>query len=246
RALLGCGPGSIGPIGLPITTLVDRSAALLDSFVCGANEDGHHLSGANWQRDCPGITLVDLRRVEEGDPSPDGRGRLLIKRGIEVGHIFQLGTKYSAAMNASVLDPNGRAIVMEMGCYGIGVSRVVAAAIEQNHDARGILWPQAIAPFAVALIPLNYQKSEAVRQLTDRLYAQLAELGVEVLLDDRNERPGVKLADCELIGLPHRIVIGDRGLAQGVVECQHRDAPSATELPPEQAVNWLMQRLAAG
>ncbi len=246
RALLGCGPGSIGPIGLPITTLVDRSAALLDSFVCGANEDGHHLSGANWQRDCPGITLVDLRRVEEGDPSPDGQGRLLIKRGIEVGHIFQLGTKYSAAMNASVLDPNGRAIVMEMGCYGIGVSRVVAAAIEQNHDARGILWPQAIAPFAVALIPLNYQKSEAVRQLTDRLYAQLAELGVEVLLDDRNERPGVKLADCELIGLPHRIVIGDRGLAQGVVECQHRDAPSATELPPEQAVNWLMQRLAAG
>jgi prolyl-tRNA synthetase len=246
RALLGCGPGSIGPIGLPITTLVDRSAALLDSFVCGANEDGHHLSGANWQRDCPGITLVDLRRVEEGDPSPDGQGRLLIKRGIEVGHIFQLGTKYSAAMNASVLDPNGRAIVMEMGCYGIGVSRVVAAAIEQNHDARGILWPQAIAPFAVALIPLNYQKSEAVRQLTDRLYAQLAELGVEVLLDDRNERPGVKLADCELIGLPHRIVIGDRGLAQGVVECQHRDAPSATELPPEQAVNWLMQRLAVG
>jgi len=246
RALLGCGTGSIGPIGLPITTLVDHSAALLDSFVCGANEDGHHLSGANWQRDCSGITLVDLRRVEEGDPSPDGQGRLLIKRGIEVGHIFQLGTKYSAAMNASVLDPNGRAIVMEMGCYGIGVSRVVAAAIEQNHDARGILWPQAIAPFAVALIPLNYQKSEAVRQLTDRLYAQLGELGVEVLLDDRNERPGVKLADCELIGLPHRIVIGDRGLAQGVVECQHRDAPSATELTPEQAVNWLMQRLAAG
>ena len=222
RAATGARPGSIGPIGLNITTYVDRAAAHLANFVCGANEDGFHLINVNWGRDCAEGTVVDIRNVVEGDPSPDGHGRLQIRRGIEVGHIFQLGTKYSAAMKATVLDENGKDLTMIMGCYGIGVSRVVAAAIEQNYDDNGILWPDAIAPFSVAIVPLYGKNSDAVREASEKLYAELNAAGIDVLLDDRNERPGVKFADMELIGIPHRITIGDRSLANGKVEYKPR------------------------
>ncbi len=218
----GCKPGSLGPIGLTMPIIVDRSAAQLADFVCGANEDGYHLTGVNWLRDIALDHIEDLRNVVEGDPSPDGKGILHIKRGIEVGHIFQLGTKYSAALNAKVLNEEGRDQVMIMGCYGIGVSRVVAAAIEQNHDAQGIIWPDAIAPFQIAIVPLNAQKSEAVRLQAEQLYERLTTMGYAVLLDDRSERPGVKFADIDLIGIPHRFVIGDRGLAENILEYKHR------------------------
>ncbi len=214
RKACGAGFGSLGPVGLEIDVIVDRSAAALADFTCGANRDDAHLTGVNWERDCPLPRIEDLREVVAGDPSPDGVGTLHIKRGIEVGHIFQLGTKYSEAMNACVLDENGRNITMTMGCYGIGVSRVVAAAIEQNHDERGITWPDAMAPFQLAIVPLNMQKSEAVASCANELYQSLKSIGVDVLMDDRNERPGVKFADMELIGIPHRIVIGDRALAE--------------------------------
>ena len=221
RSVIGCTTGSIGP-NLAITTYVDRSAAVLSDFVCGANEDGFHLTGFNWERDGKLPAVVDIRNVVEGDPSPDGRGTLVIKRGIEVGHIFQLGTKYSEAMKATVLNEQGKPQTMIMGCYGIGVSRIVAAAIEQNHDNKGILWPDAIAPFRVAIIPLNQQKSPAVKEAAEKLYQQLRARGIETLLDDRDERPGVKFADMELIGIPHHFVIGDRSLQEGVIEYKSR------------------------
>ena len=222
RTTCGAGFGSLGPVGLEIPVIVDRSAACLADFSCGANRDDAHFTGVNWERDVPLGRVEDLRRVEEGDPSPDGTGRLQIKRGIEVGHIFQLGTKYSEAMGAKVLDETGRNITMIMGCYGIGVSRIVAAAIEQNHDERGIVWPASMAPFQLAIIPLNMQKSPEVASCAEELYAALLAAGVDVLMDDRNERPGVKFADMELVGIPHRIVIGDRALADDKIEYKGR------------------------
>ncbi len=222
KAAIGCGTGSIGPVNLPIPCIVDRSAAHSADFVCGANEDGFHLTGANWERDCEATRVEDIRNVVEGDPSPDGQGALQIKRGIEVGHIFQLGTKYSEALNATVLNENGKDQTMLMGCYGIGITRIVASAIEQNHDEQGIIWPEAIAPFQIAIVPLNMHKSEAVANEANKLYDVLSSQGYEVLLDDRNERPGVKFADMELMGIPHRIVIGDRGLKDGQLEYKGR------------------------
>ncbi len=218
RAATGAAPGSVGPVGLEIPVIADRAAAHVADFVCGANRDGEHLTGVNWGRDLPEPEVADLRNVVAGDPSPDGKGRLSIVRGIEVGHIFQLGTKYSQAMNATVLDEDGKERVMLMGCYGIGVSRVVAAAIEQNHDDRGILWPEPIAPFRVALCPMNMKKSPRVAETAERLYRDLLDAGVEVLFDDRDVRAGVMFADMELIGIPHRIIVGERNLDNGQVE----------------------------
>lgn len=222
QSALGCAAGSIGPVDLPIPAIIDRSAAHLVDFTCGANEDGFHLTGINWGTDCQAERIEDLRDVVAGDPSPDGKGVLQIKRGIEVGHIFQLGAKYSEALNATVLNENGKDQVMLMGCYGIGVTRIVASAIEQNHDDKGIIWPDSIAPFHIAIVPLNMHKSAEVAEQANSLYAQLTERGYEVLLDDRNERPGVKFADMELTGIPHRIVIGDRGLKDGMLEYKGR------------------------
>lgn len=223
KTTLQCSPGSIGPVNLNLPMVVDHCAAQLSDFVCGANRDGYHLTGVNWERDCPDFTVADLRNVVSGDPSPDGRGVLEIKRGIEVGHIFQLGTKYSEAMKATVLDENGKEQPMSMGCYGIGVSRIVAAAIEQNHDDNGIIWPAAIAPFQVAIVPINMHKSEAVREACETLYTKLTSAGHEVLfMDEAKARLGGMLADIELIGIPHRIVIGDRGLEEGTVEYRSR------------------------
>ncbi len=242
-AALGCSPGSIGPVGLDIPVLVDRSAAQLANFACGANRNGHHLTGVNWERDCASGRVEDLRDVVAGDPSPDGNGQLVIKRGVEVGHIFQLGTKYSEAMNASVQNEDGKNQVMTMGCYGIGVSRVVAAAIEQHHDERGICWPSSIAPFELVIIPLNMHKSEAVAEAAQDLYQQLSSRGYDVLLDDRNERPGVKFADMELIGIPHQLVIGDRGLKQGQLEYKGRQDQDKQLIALENAVTFIEQQL---
>ena len=222
---VGCRPGFLGPVGLPagVPLVVDRAVAAMADFVCGANEPGFHLAGVNFGRDCREPDIVaDLRNVVAGDPSPDGKGTLEILRGIEVGHVFALGTRYSQDMGATYLDAQGRSHLIEMGCYGIGVTRVVAAAIEQNHDAKGIVWPAAMAPFAVAIAPIGYDRSPAVRELADRLHDQWTAAGLEVLLDDRGERPGVMFADLELIGIPHRITIGDRGLKDGKVEYQGR------------------------
>lgn len=230
RAATGAGFGSLGPVGLTTRIVVDHAAAHLADFVCGANEDGQHYRGANWDRDVPQWEAADLRDVVPGDPSPCGKGSLEIRRGIEVGHIFQLGTEYSQAMNAAVLDENGKAVPMVMGCYGIGVSRVVAAAIEQNHDERGIIWPKPMAPFEVALVPLNMAKSEAVAEATESLYQQCLDAGLDVFLDDRNERPGVKFAEMELIGIPVRVVIGDRSLAEGNVEVATRAGGEAEQV----------------
>ena len=244
KAATGANPGSIGPVGLSIPVIVDRSAAHLADFVCGANEDGKHLTGVNWERDLPLGEVFDLRSVVEGDPSPDGKGTLVIKRGIEVGHIFQLGRNYSDAMKATVLDENGKAVVMTMGCYGIGVSRIVAAAIEQNHDERGINWPEAIAPFRLAIVPLNHHKSDAVREAAEELYEELTAKGVDVILDDRNERPGVKFADMELMGIPHRIVISDRGLGNGTVEYKGRRDSESQDVKLDELEAFLAERLA--
>ena len=244
RAAVGCGPGSLGPVGLSLPVIADHAAACLADFVCGANEDGFHLTGVNWGRDAAEPEAADIRNVVDGDPSPDGRGRLVIRRGIEVGHIFQLGRKYSEAMNATVLDESGRAVVMTMGCYGIGVSRVVAAAIEQHHDERGIVWPEAIAPYQLALLPMNPHKSEAVRETAERLYRELVDAGIEVLLDDRGERAGVMFADMELIGIPHRIVVGDRGLKKGVVEYKGRRDTGSVDVPLDEVVAHVRERLA--
>jgi prolyl-tRNA synthetase len=243
KASLPCNAGSLGPVGLTIPCIVDRSAAALADFVCGANADDFHLSGVNWERDCTIGQIADIRNVQSGDPSPDGNGTLQIKRGIEVGHIFQLGRKYSRALNATVLDETGRESVVTMGCYGIGITRVVAAAIEQNHDDKGIIWPEAIAPFQLALVPLNMQKSERVKEAVETLYSQLSALGIDVLMDDRNERPGVKFADIELIGIPHRIVIGDRGLDSGKLEYRHRRADANEEFDLENAVAFIQSKL---
>lgn len=236
QKVLDCSAGSIGPVDLPIPTIIDRSAAHLVDFACGANENGFHLTGINWGIDCHAERIADLRDVVEGDPSPDGDGTLQIKRGIEVGHIFQLGNKYSKALSATVLNENGKDQVMLMGCYGIGVTRIVAAAIEQNHDDKGIIWPDSIAPFQIAIVPLNMHKSTEVAAQANSLYTQLLEMGYEVLLDDRNERPGVKFADMELTGIPHRIVIGDRGLKEGMLEYKGRCDADNQDIP---AINVL-------
>ena len=243
RRICGAGFGSLGPVGLELPVIVDRGAAQLADFICGANTPEMHLTGVNWERDCPLGQVADLRNVVAGDPSPDGQGTLLIKRGIEVGHIFQLGTKYSEAMQARVLNENGKNITMTMGCYGIGVSRIVAAAIEQNHDDRGIIWPRNMAPFQLAIVPLNMQKSEQVARCAEELYSRLLAAGVEVIMDDRNERPGVKFADMELIGIPHRLVIGDRALAQGNIEYQGRVDEESQLVPQAEIFEFIQARL---
>jgi prolyl-tRNA synthetase len=244
RSRLGAGPGSIGPVGVDLPVIADRAVIAQADFVCGANADGYHLTGVNFGRDLPEPSQVaDLRNVVAGDPSPDGKGRLEICRGIEVGHIFQLRTKYADAMIATVLDESGQARAMEMGCYGIGVSRIVAAAIEQNHDARGIAFPEAMAPFAVAIVPIGLGKSPQVADVAGRLHEALVQSGIEVLLDDRDERPGVMFADMELIGIPHRIVVGERGLKQGVVEYQGRRDSAAQQIPMEEAAAFVRSRL---
>ncbi len=243
RSACGAGFGSLGPVGLSVPVLVDRSAAALADFTCGANEDGWHLTGVNWERDCTPGRVEDLREVVEGDPSPDGNGRLQIKRGIEVGHIFQLGDKYSQAMGVQVLDDNGRSVTVTMGCYGIGITRIVAAAIEQNHDDSGIIWPEAMAPFQLAIVPLNMQKSDDVKKCAEELYADLRAAGVEVLLDDRNERPGVKFADMELIGIPHRVVIGDRALAEDNIEYKGRRDAESRMVARADILDFLQERL---
>jgi len=238
-AASGCEPGFLGPIDLKCPLYVDHAAAALADFVCGANEVDQHWSGVNWARDLPEPLTVDIRNVVAGDPSPGGAGTLKIRRGIEVGHIFQLGRKYSEALHAEVLDEAGKPVVMFMGCYGIGVTRIVAAAIEQNHDAAGIIWPAPLAPFDVVLVPLNAAKSPAVSALAERLYAELTAQGVDVLLDDRDARPGVKFADAELIGIPHRIVISERGIDAGALEYRHRRASENEAWPVDEVVTKL-------
>ena len=245
RAASGCEPGFLGPVGLDLKVYADHAAARCADFVCGANRTDAHFKSVNWGRDLPEPEVVDLRNVVAGDPSPSGRGTLAIARGIEVGHIFQLGRKYSEAMGATVLDEQGQSAVMFMGCYGIGVTRVVAAAIEQNHDERGIIWPEPIAPFHVSLIPINLQKSSDVREVAERLYAELQAAGVEVLYDDRDARPGVKFADDELLGIPQRIVVGDKGLARGVVEYKPRAGGVGSEIPVSEVVQFLPGRSGA-
>ncbi|WP_346838965.1 proline--tRNA ligase [Microbulbifer sp. SAOS-129_SWC] len=243
-AELGCGIGSLGPVGLNIDTIVDRAAAHLADFVCGANKDDYHFTGVNWDRDTPLGRVEDLRNVVAGDASPDGSGQLEIKRGIEVGHIFQLGDKYSRALNATVLNENGKEQVMAMGCYGIGVSRIVAAAIEQNHDDAGIIWPEAIAPFQLAIVPINMHKSDVVREKCEHLYESLRAKGVDVLLmDEPKARLGAMLADVELLGIPHRIVIGDRGLEKGVVEYKGRRDADSQEFAESQLEEVLLKKL---
>jgi prolyl-tRNA synthetase len=243
----GCKPGYLGPIGLkqPVRIVADRTVAVMSDFVCGANEADFHLTGVNWGRDLPEPDVVaDIRNVVAGDPSPDGRGLLAIQRGIEVGHVFYLGTKYSAAMNATFLDENGKPRLLEMGCYGIGVTRILGAAIEQNHDARGIIWPDAIAPFTAVICPIGMDRSEEVKAVAEKLYGELKALGVDVLLDDRGERPGAMFADWELIGVPHRVVLSDRGLKEGQVEYQGRRDDAATKLALTEIVAHLQQKLA--
>jgi len=242
----GCEPGSIGPVGLKIPVIADESAARLADFVCGANVSGKHLIHVNWGRDAAEPIVADLRKVIEGDPCPDSGqaqcgGTLGIRRGIEVGHIFELGTKYSEAMQATVLDEAGKSVVMPMGCYGIGVSRVVAAAIEQNHDDNGIIWSDAIAPFQIALVPIGYNKSDKVRETVNQLYGELIHAGFDVLLDDRDERPGVIFADMDLIGIPHRLVIGEKGLAKGTIEYKGRRDKAVRELPLGDIVRTLRE-----
>ena len=239
-AITGAGFGSLGPVGLDVRIVVDASAAALSSFVCGANKDGFHLKGVNWARDVPRLETADIREVIAGDASPCGQGSLEIRRGIEVGHIFQLGTKYREAMKAVVLNEEGKSVPMAMGCYGIGVTRIVAAAIEQNHDAQGIIWPEAMAPFEVALVPLNMDKSEAVAAATEALYEQLIGKGVEVFMDDRKERPGVKFAQMELIGIPVRVTLGDRSLAEGNIELQARTSDQKQLIPVSEAANAII------
>ena len=243
RAAAGAEPGFIGPVGFKGKIYVDHAASRLADFVCGANEKDMHYSGVNWGRDLPDQPSVDIRNVQEGDPSPTGRGTLKIVRGIEVGHIFQLGQLYSAAMNASVLDEQGKALTMYMGCYGIGVTRVVAAAIEQNHDANGIVWPEALAPFKVVLVAINYQKSAKVQETADALYRDFNAAGIDVLLDDRDARPGVKFADSELLGIPHRIVIGERTLAAGKLEYRNRRETESTEISASDPVGYIRHKL---
>lgn len=245
-AHFGCEPGYLGPVGLkkPLRVVADREVALMADWVCGANEPHFHIAGVNWGRDLPAPDVVaDIRNVVEGDWAPDGSGALAIERGIEIGHIFYLGTKYSKAMNATFLDVNGKPQFMEMGCYGIGITRLPAAAIEQNHDARGIIWPDALAPFTVVICPISPDRFAEVKTAADALYAELLAAGVDVILDDRGERPGAMFADWELIGVPHRITLGDRGLKEGMVEYQHRRDAAATSVPVAEAADWVRSRL---
>jgi prolyl-tRNA synthetase len=242
----GCEPGYLGPVGLkkPLSIVVDREVALMSDWICGANVADYHLSGVNWGRDLPEPDVIaDLRNVIEGDLSPDGQGLLAIERGIEVGHVFYLGTKYSRAMNATFLDVNGKPQFMEMGCYGIGITRLPAAAIEQNHDERGIIWPDSLAPFTVVLCPISPDRFPDVKAAADKLYSELMEAGVDVILDDRNERPGAMFADWELIGVPHRVTLGDRGLKEGMVEYQHRRDKVATSVPVAEIAGLIQARL---
>lgn len=247
-----CDPGSIGPVGLKLPIIADESALRLANFICGANENGKHLINVNWGRDLPEPEVADLRNVTDGDPCPhplpagsECGGKLSIKRGIEVGHVFQLGTKYSEAMNATCLDENGAAVVMPMGCYGIGVSRVVAAAIEQNHDDEGIIWPTAIAPFQVCIVPIGFHKSADVAKACETLYESLQQAGIDVLLDDRNGRPGGMFADMELMGIPHRLVLGDRGLKNNAIEYKGRQDKDSQDMPLDQAVSFVLEKIAA-
>lgn len=239
RAAIGAGPGSLGPVNMPIPVVVDPEVAALSDFGAGANIEDQHYFGINWERDVALGEVADIRNIVEGEPSPDGKGKLTIARGIEVGHIFQLGTTYSEALGATVLDENGKANPMFMGCYGIGVTRVVAAAIEQNHDDKGIIWPDSIAPYQVAIVPIGYRKSPSVRETADALHDELEAAGFEVLLDDRDERPGVMFADMELIGVPHRLTIGARSLERSVVEYLHRATANEQEIPLDKVTSFL-------
>ncbi|MEJ7667790.1 MAG: proline--tRNA ligase [Casimicrobiaceae bacterium] len=244
----GCQPGYLGPVGIPdpMPLICDRSAAVMADFICGANEPEFHLRGVNFERDCRAPdTVADIRNVVAGDPSPDGKGTLELMRGIEVGHVFALGSLYSRELDATYLTADGQSKALEMGCYGIGCTRIVAAAIEQNHDDRGIVWPLPLAPFTVAIAPVGYDRSKAVKELADGLHDELEATGVDVLLDDRAERPGVMFADLELIGIPHRITIGDRSLKEGAVEYQARSAGGATKVPVADIVAYVRERLAS-
>jgi len=243
RAVAHAGPGSLGPVNLPVPVVIDRTVAAMSDFAAGANVDGKHFVGINWERDVALPQVADIRNVVEGDPSPDGKGTLLIKRGIEVGHIFQLGTKYSEAMKASVQGEDGRNQMLTMGCYGIGVTRVVAAAIEQNNDERGILWPDAIAPFQVAILPMNMHKSFRVKELAEELYSTLRAKGIDVLMDDRKERPGVMFADMELIGVPHTVVIGDRNLDSEEVEYKNRRVGEKQMIKTGEIIDFLLSQI---
>lgn len=244
RAVVGAGPGSLGPVGLTVPFIVDRSVAVMSDFGAGANIDDKHYFGINWGRDVELGDVADIRNVVEGDPSPCGKGTIQLKRGIEVGHIFQLGTNYSEKMGCGVLGADGKNVILEMGCYGIGVSRVVAAAIEQNHDENGIIWPDAIAPFTVAIVPMNMHKSERVKDAAEQLYAELTAAGIEVLFDDRKERPGVMFSDMELIGIPHTIIIGERSMDNGVFEYKHRRNGEKVPVDMENMVEFLKAKLA--
>jgi prolyl-tRNA synthetase len=244
KQVCGCKPGSIGPIGLKIRIIIDRSAVSMSDFVCGANREDQHYCAVNWERDLSvPDEIADIRTVVDGDPSPDGLGKLTIARGIEVGHIFQLGSKYSAAMHAAVINESGRNQTMTMGCYGIGISRIVAAAIEQKHDDRGIIWPDNLAPFQVALCPMNMHKSERLKVAAEKLYQQLLDAGIDVLFDDRKVRAGFMFADMELIGIPHRIVLGDRGLDSGNVEYRARMDKENQEIPMTDIIDFIKTRL---
>ncbi len=245
RAALGCKPGYIGPVGAKVRLVADRSVAAMADFVCGANEEGFHLSGVNWGRDAGEPEVADIRNVVEGDASPDGKGTLKILRGIEVGHIFQLRTKYSEALKATYLDAKQQPQPMEMGCYGIGITRIAAAAIEQNHDERGIVFPRPIAPFEACLVPIGFHKSAAVREAAEKLYAELLAAGIDVLMDDRDERPGVLFADMDLLGIPHRLVISDRGLAAGTIEYKGRSQAAAENAPLASALQFLKEKFAS-
>ncbi|MDE1714103.1 proline--tRNA ligase (plasmid) [Chromobacterium amazonense] len=244
RDAFGANPGSLGPVGFKGRVIADRTVAKMADFVIGANEDDQHYTGANFGRDCAEPEVFDIRNVVEGDPSPDGQGVLAIQRGIEVGHVFYLGTKYSAAMNATFLDEDGKPKPFEMGCYGIGVTRILGAAIEQNYDDKGMIWPDSIAPFAVVICPVGYDRSEAVKEAADKLHADLQAHGVDVMLDDRGERPGAMFADWELIGAPHRVTIGDRGLKEGKVEYQHRRDSEATAVAADAILAHVLDKLA--
>ena len=245
RAAFGADPGSLGPVGFKGIVIADRALGAMSDFVVGANQNDHHYTGANIGRDFPEPFFADIRNVVAGDPSPDGKGKLEILRGIEVGHIFQLRTKYSSAMNLTFLDVDGKSQIMEMGCYGIGVTRIVAAAIEQNYDERGIMFPRTMAPFDLAIVPIGIGKSAQVRETVDQLYAELTAAGIDVLLDDRDERPGVMFADTELIGIPHRIVVGERGLKQGQIEYQGRRDKTAQAVPLPDALKLVKSRVCA-
>lgn len=243
RSAVGAGPGSLGPVKLPMPVIADHTVAAMSDFGAGANVDDKHYFGINWERDTENPIVADLRNIEPGDPSPDGKGELQIMRGIEVGHIFQLGDKYSQAMQASVLDENGKACVMSMGCYGIGITRVAAAAIEQNNDDNGIIWPLPIAPFEVAIVPINMKRSDTLKAKAESLYEELKQAGIDVLFDDRENRPGVMFADMELIGIPMRIVLSDKGLEKGVIEYKGRTDENSTDVPVEDIKNFLLEKI---